>query len=83
MGSTGRSRDLTCFKCKGVGHFQKDCPNNKVMILTDDGYISASDEDDTTPFADFAEDPTEDERMDCRPGLPDGEHMLVCTPRVH
>lgn len=68
---------MTCYKCKGVGYFQKDCPNNKVMILTDDGYISVSDKDDLTPFADFAKDSTEDERLNYRPGLPDGEHMIV------
>ena len=35
MGSSARARDKECHKCKGLGHFMKDCPNKKVMILTD------------------------------------------------
>jgi hypothetical protein len=47
--STGRTSDIKCHHCHGVGHIQRDCPSKKSYIATDDGgYVSASDvvEDD-------------------------------------
>jgi hypothetical protein len=45
--STGRTSDIKCHHCHGVGHFQRDCPNKKSYIATyDRGYISASDVED-------------------------------------
>jgi hypothetical protein len=42
--STGRTSDIKCHRCHGVGHFQRDCPNRKSYIATDDGGdVSASD----------------------------------------
>ncbi|CAN7110989.1 unnamed protein product, partial [Brassica rapa subsp. narinosa] len=35
-----RARDITCFKCRGRGHMARECPNQRVMLLTDDGYES-------------------------------------------
>jgi hypothetical protein len=48
--STGRTSDIKCHHCHGVGQFQRDCPSKKSYIATDDGgYVSASDlEDDFT-----------------------------------
>jgi hypothetical protein len=45
--STGRTSDIKCHHCHGVGHFQRDCPSKKSYIATDDGgYVSASDDED-------------------------------------
>jgi hypothetical protein len=45
--STSRSSDITCHRCHGVGHFQRDCPSKKSFIAIDDGgYVSASDVED-------------------------------------
>jgi hypothetical protein len=45
--STGRTSDIKCHHCHGVGHFQRDCPSKKSYIATDDGgYVSASDVED-------------------------------------
>jgi hypothetical protein len=45
--STGRTSDIKCHRCHGVGHFQCDCPSKKSYIATDDGgYISTSDVED-------------------------------------
>jgi hypothetical protein len=45
--STGRTSDIKCHRCHGVGHFQRDCPSKKAYIVTDDGgYVSASDVED-------------------------------------
>jgi hypothetical protein len=42
--STGRTSDIKCHRCHGVGHFQRNCPSKKSYIATDDGgYVSASD----------------------------------------
>jgi hypothetical protein len=45
--STGRTFDIKCHRCHGVGHFQRDCPSKKSYIATDDGgYVCASDVED-------------------------------------
>jgi hypothetical protein len=45
--STGRTSDIKCHHCHGVGHFQRDCPSKKSYIATDDrGYVSGSDVED-------------------------------------
>jgi hypothetical protein len=45
--STGRTSDIKCHRCHGVGHFQCDCPSKKSYIAIDDGgYVSASDVED-------------------------------------
>jgi hypothetical protein len=45
--STGRTSDIKCHHCHGVGHFQRDCPSKKSYIATDDrDYVSASDVED-------------------------------------
>jgi hypothetical protein len=45
--STGRTSDIKCHRCHGVGHFQHDCPSKKSYIATDNrGYVSASDVED-------------------------------------
>jgi hypothetical protein len=45
--STGRTSDIKCHRCHGVGHFQCDCPCKNSYIATDDrGYVSASDVED-------------------------------------
>jgi hypothetical protein len=45
--STGRTSDIKCHRCHGVGHFQRDCPSKKSYTAIDDGgYVSASDVED-------------------------------------
>ena len=40
-----RARDITVFKCRGRGHMARECPNQRVMLLTDDGYESRDEEE--------------------------------------
>jgi hypothetical protein len=40
---TGRTSDIKCRCCHGIGHFHRDCPSKKSYIAIDDGgYESAS-----------------------------------------
>nr|XP_020165395.1 protein PRRC2C-like [Aegilops tauschii subsp. strangulata] len=43
--STTHTSDIECFKCGGRGHMKRECPNEKRVLLTKDGYASASDEE--------------------------------------
>ena len=36
-----RTRGIMCYKCQGRGHYAKDCPNQKqVLLTTNGGYVS-------------------------------------------
>lgn len=39
-----RTRDVTCFKCQGKGHYARDCPNECVLVLKADGEHESQDE---------------------------------------
>jgi hypothetical protein len=41
--STQSTANIECFTCGGRGHMKRDCPNRKRVMLTHDGYVSASD----------------------------------------
>ena len=49
MASTGHTSDIICHRCKGRGHFARECKSECVMIATEDGaYENASDYDEET-----------------------------------
>ncbi|KAG7547458.1 Retrotransposon gag domain [Arabidopsis suecica] len=52
-----RARDITCFKCKGRGHMQRDCPNQRIMIVTEAGEYESQGEDDRNSLDDEVEYP--------------------------
>ena len=43
--SSQSTAHIECFTCGGRGHMRCECPNAKRVMLTQDGYISASDEE--------------------------------------
>jgi hypothetical protein len=46
VGSSTKSSGIQCFKCGGRGHVIRECPNNRTIIVNDQGeYESASDEE--------------------------------------
>jgi hypothetical protein len=46
MASTAKSSGIQCFKCGGRGHVIKECPNNRTILVNDQGeYESASEEE--------------------------------------
>ena len=45
--STARTRDMSCHTCGGKGHFKRDCPNKKVMLINEEtGEYESGDEAD-------------------------------------
>ncbi|KAK1632336.1 hypothetical protein QYE76_006651 [Lolium multiflorum] len=48
--STACNRDMACHTCGGKGHFKRDCPNRKVMIINEDNeYETGDDVDPNAP----------------------------------
>ncbi|KAK1686014.1 hypothetical protein QYE76_046862 [Lolium multiflorum] len=48
--SIARNRDKICHTCGGKGHFKRDCPNRKVMIINEDNeYETGDDVDPNAP----------------------------------
>ncbi|KAK1685805.1 hypothetical protein QYE76_046653 [Lolium multiflorum] len=48
--STARNRDMVCHTCGGKGHFKRDCPNRKVMVINEDNeYETGDDVDPNAP----------------------------------
>jgi hypothetical protein len=46
VGSIDKSSGIQCFNCGGRGHVIKECPNNCVILVTDDGeYTLASEQE--------------------------------------
>jgi hypothetical protein len=45
--TTGRTRDITCFRCSGRGHMARDCPNKRTLLIHERGeYSLASDSEE-------------------------------------
>ncbi|XP_048613209.1 uncharacterized protein LOC125587106 [Brassica napus] len=44
---TLRTRDIVCYKCQGKGHYARDFPNKRVMVLKGDGEYESQDEAET------------------------------------
>ncbi|XP_024005017.1 uncharacterized protein LOC112082150 [Eutrema salsugineum] len=69
-GNPSRTRDITCFRCQGRGHMSRECPNQRVLIITPSGDYESQDEQ---------EDDSND--MDEEVEYPDTGELLV-TRRV-
>ncbi|KAG7536927.1 Zinc finger CCHC-type [Arabidopsis suecica] len=63
--NNSRTRDITCFKCQGSGHYARDCPNQRTMIITNSGEYESQDEldDETIERSDDIEYPDSGETL--------------------
>ncbi|XP_066374986.1 uncharacterized protein [Miscanthus floridulus] len=69
VGSTAKSSGIQCFKCGGHGHVIKECPNNRVIIVKDNGeYESASEEEVEEECDDEAHEDEEHTRCEFEQG---------------
>ncbi|RDX69261.1 hypothetical protein CR513_51647, partial [Mucuna pruriens] len=52
-----RSRDIKCFRHQGVGHIASQCPNEKAMVMLDNGEIESegSSDDEMLPLKDCSD----------------------------
>ncbi|XP_024317367.1 uncharacterized protein LOC104582174 [Brachypodium distachyon] len=77
--STARNRDMNCHTCGGKGHFKRDCPNKKVMLVNEDLEYETGDD------ADPESEPLEDEDA-YDEGVVDAYAIhfptIVCSQRV-
>lgn len=45
-GTPGRARDVQCHKCRGWGHFQAQCPNRRVLFLSEQNELESASEEE-------------------------------------
>nr|GEW69479.1 reverse transcriptase domain-containing protein [Tanacetum cinerariifolium] len=46
---TGTSNALRCFKCQGLGHLKRDCPNKQILYFVDEPEPTYDTEDEEEP----------------------------------
>ncbi|XP_072064386.1 uncharacterized protein [Arachis hypogaea] len=56
-----RHRDITCFKCRGLGHYASECPNKRTMVIKANDIFSESDNSDEFEDMPHADDATDNE----------------------
>ncbi|KAK1610779.1 hypothetical protein QYE76_034452 [Lolium multiflorum] len=74
--STARNRDMLCNTCGGKGHFKRDCPNRKVMIINEDNEYETGDDGDPNAPED------DDYDTDGEDAYPSDARTIVVSQRV-
>ena len=66
--STARSSQVECHTCGGRGHYRRDCPNKKAVLLSEENAYETG--DDADPYAsddDLGTDHDDDAGIDAMP----------------
>ncbi|XP_010525370.1 PREDICTED: uncharacterized protein LOC104803186 [Tarenaya hassleriana] len=58
-----RTREIMCYKCRGRGHMARDCPNSRVVIITDKGEYESLDEEEAGDLEEEIEYPDSGELL--------------------
>ncbi|XP_019059089.1 PREDICTED: uncharacterized protein LOC104822532 [Tarenaya hassleriana] len=61
------SHEILCYKCRGRGHYARDCPNKRVMVITEAGDYDSLDEEEAENLEEEVEYPDSGELLVTRP----------------
>jgi hypothetical protein len=75
--SVTRHSEKVCHTCGGKGHFKRYCPNNKVIVVTENGYETG---DDADPFG--SDDEGEDAYANSSPIIVVSPCTLSVQPNI-
>ena len=75
--ATGRTRDIRCFRCQGLGHVSRDCPNKRILLICDDGEYSSASDSEEAQHALLATDHAAKTEVHVNPGDADRYESLV------
>ncbi|KAH6800862.1 hypothetical protein C2S52_001326 [Perilla frutescens var. hirtella] len=53
----GRAHDVQCHKCRGWGHFQAQCPNRRVLFLSEQNELESASEEELNEVKIAGDDP--------------------------
>ncbi|KAK1677499.1 hypothetical protein QYE76_038347 [Lolium multiflorum] len=70
------NRDMACHTCGGKGHFKRDCPNRKVMIINEDNEYENGDDVDPNALDD------DDYDTDGEDAYPSDARTIVVSQRA-
>ncbi|XP_022925325.1 uncharacterized protein LOC111432615 [Cucurbita moschata] len=69
-----RNRDIKFWKCQGIGHLSRDCPNKRVLIIKNGQVVTDSEESDHDELVEEKIQENEEE-------LEDGSQLVLVTRR--
>ena len=56
-----KTSTITCYRCQGLGHYAKDCPNARAMVIQNDGGYDSEKEEYSPEVMQFEETYSEEE----------------------
>jgi hypothetical protein len=75
--TTGRTRDIKCFRCSRRGHVARDCPNKRTLLIRDNGEYSSTSDSEELEHTLFATNNAAKMDIHVNPGDADRYESLV------